>query len=62
MKVHSHFGAGLLERIYRDALATELRRRGHRVDVEVPVQVWYEGEPLGEALRMDLLVEDEVVV
>lgn len=62
IEVHRLLGPGMLERIYQDALATELRRRGITVRQEVPVEVTYKQETLGRGLRLDLLVEGTVVI
>lgn len=60
--VHRHFGPGVLESVYAAALALELRNRGLKVEREVAVGVTYAGEPLGVGFRIDLLVEDRVIV
>ena len=62
MKVHSALGPGLLESAYRTCLAHELRGRGLNVLVECPVTIKYERVTLPIAYRIDLLVEDHVVV
>ncbi len=62
IKIHSLFGPGLLESFYMAALAAELRRRGLRVDREVPIRVDWEGDDLGVAYRADMIVEDVVIV
>src|SRR5688572_26134327 len=62
MRVHSKLGPGLLESIYRRALEHELRKRGFNVIAEKPISVHYDGVNLGTGLRLDLLVEDSVVV
>jgi GxxExxY protein len=62
MKVHSVLGPGLLERAYASCLAFELRRRGLSVKEEVPLPVIYEGYMIDLAYRIDLLVEDAVIV
>ncbi|MHB8605113.1 MAG: GxxExxY protein [Thermoplasmatota archaeon] len=60
--VHSRLGAGLYERIYQLALARELRKRGFQVELEVAIPIVDEGEPLGIGVRLDMLVEQRVVV
>ena len=55
-------GPGLLESVYQDALAYELAQRGLKVAKEVLVPVVYKGVVVGDPLRIDLLVEDRVVV
>ena len=62
MVVHRTLGPGLLESVYSKALALELRSRGLDVDVEVPVDIFYKGEPLGLGFRADLIVGDKVLV
>jgi GxxExxY protein len=62
VKVHSRLGPGLLESAYQGCLAHELRKRGFRVETQVGLPVVYEGEKLELGYRMDLLVEDQVVV
>ncbi len=61
-KVHSALGPGLLESAYKTILAYELRKKGLKVIEEKPVPVVYEEVKLDCGYRMDLLVEDLVVV
>jgi GxxExxY protein len=61
-KVHSELGAGLLESVYEKCLARELTKRGLGVRRQVLVPIVYDGEVLEEPLRLDLLVEESVVV
>ncbi len=60
--VHRHLGPGLLERIYLDALCYEMSCSGLAAQSEVLVPVTYRGHRLGAPLRMDLLVEETVIV
>jgi GxxExxY protein len=60
--VHRKLGPGLLERVYLLALRHELRKRGLKVDSEVPVPVIYDDENLGEGFRADLVVEGVIVL
>ncbi|MGB9105011.1 MAG: GxxExxY protein [Terriglobales bacterium] len=62
MKVHSLLGAGLLESAYQVCLAQELRKQGLKVEREVALPVTYEGVRLEVGYRLDLLVEDCVIV
>lgn len=55
-------GPGLLESIYEEALFHELQLRGLRVRRQVYVPVKYKNQILGDPLRIDLLVEEKVVV
>ena len=61
-KVHTALGPGLLESAYRKCLAYELRKNGLKVEEEKPVPIIYEEVKLECGYRMDLLVEDAVVV
>jgi GxxExxY protein len=61
-KVHTALGPGLLESAYRVCLAYELRKKGLKVEEEKPVPIIYEEVKLTCGYRMDLLVEDAVVV
>jgi GxxExxY protein len=61
-KVHTALGPGLLESAYRTCLAYELRKKGLEVEEEKPVPIVYEEVKLECGYRMDLLVEDAVVV
>src|SRR4051794_17852626 len=61
-KFHTEFGAGLLESIYEKCLFKELTKRGLRVRRQVPVPISYDGEVLDEPLRLDLLVEESVII
>jgi GxxExxY protein len=62
MKVHSHLGPGLLESAYEACLAHELRKQGLRVAQQVGLPVVYDGEKIDLGYRIDLIVEDVVVV
>ena len=59
--VYNTFGFGLLESVYANALAIELRARGLRVEREVPVEVYYLGLLAGR-FRLDLVVEAKVLI
>jgi GxxExxY protein len=59
--VYNDLGYGFLESVYVNALTIELQRRGLRSEREVPVEVLYEGQPVG-LYRMDLVVNRKVLV
>jgi GxxExxY protein len=61
IRAHKALGPGFLEKIYEEALCLELAKAGLRVERQKLVIVTYEGRPIGEH-RLDLLVEDKVVV
>lgn len=62
IEVHKELGPGLFESVYEIALAHELELRGLRCVRQKPLVGTYKGADLGEAYRIDLLVEDLVVV
>lgn len=62
LKVHSTLGPGLLESAYSACLTHELRGRGFRVDKEIGLPVVYDREKLELGYRIDLLVENLVIV
>jgi GxxExxY protein len=61
-KLHSTLGPGLLEGVYEALLSHELRLRGLKVEKQVLLPLTYEGMTLDAGLRLDLLVEDRLVV
>jgi GxxExxY protein len=60
--VHRELGPGLLESIYRDCLMIELTANDLKVVCDYPVRVRYRGQFVRDDLRLDLLVEDCIVV
>ena len=62
MEVHRTLGPGLLESVYERALVHELGLQGIPVQSQLDVQVNYKGTNIGEGLRLDLLVNDELIV
>ena len=60
--VYKTFGPGLLESVYVASLVVELKKIGLKVLKEVPVPVYYEDEKLELGFRLDLLVEDKVII
>lgn len=61
-KVHKELGPGLLESVYETCLTHELSKRGLKVGRQVSLPVIYDGQKIDAGLRLDLLVEDRVVV
>lgn len=61
-KVHSNLGPGLLESVYEQALAYELKKEGLKVQTQVGLPVKYEGVQLEIGFRLDILVENKVIV
>ncbi len=62
MKVHSALGPGLLESVYVACLVYELNQRGFRTAVQLPLPVVYRGVRIDLGFRLDILVENLVVV
>jgi GxxExxY protein len=60
--VYKNLGPGLLESVYEEAMVYELQKRGLKVDRQKSVPICYDGHELQTQLRIDLLVEDRVVV
>ena len=60
--VYNTLGPGLLESVYEEALVFELKQRGLQVARQVEVPIIYKENVLKTALRLDLLVEDSVIV
>ena len=60
--VYNDLGPGLLESVYEEALCYELQQRGLKVERQKEVPVIYKGNVLKTDLRLDLMVEDMVIV
>ena len=62
IEVHQELGGpGLLEDVYEEALAEELRLRGLHVERQLPVRIVYKGRTLRKPLRLDMKVENVVL-
>ena len=62
VKLHQVLGPGLLEHVYETILARDLTRKGFSVERQKIVRFEYDGMQFDEGLRLDLLVEDAVIV
>lgn len=62
IEVHSLLGPGLLEGVYEECLAEECRLRGMHVQRQVLVPIAYKGKELAQPLRLDLLINDAIIV
>jgi len=60
--VYNTLGPGLLESVYEEALVFELKERGLQVERQLEVPIQYKGNVLKTSLRLDLLVENQVIV
>lgn len=62
IKVHEKLGPGLLENVYEQCLKFELERNGYNVKQQVVVKIEYDDLELESTLRIDLLVNDTVII
>ena len=62
MEVYKTLGPGLLESAYEKALVHELNLAGIPVQSQVGVEMSYKGVNIGEGLRLDLLVDKQIIV
>ena len=60
--VYNSLGPGLLESVYEEALVFELEQRGLTVTRQMDVPILYKGNELKTPLRLDLLVNEQVIV
>lgn len=60
--IHKELGAGMLESVYQKVLAAVLRKRGLSIETEIPVTFIYDGIKFEEDIRIDLLVNEMLVV
>lgn len=62
IEVHRNLGPGLLESVYEACFIDELRNNGLNVKSQIHVPVSYKGKDLGGSLKIDLLVNDLIIV
>lgn len=62
LQVHRSLGLGLLEAAYEACLAHELKKRNRTVARQVHLPIVYDGQRIESAFKLDLLVDDEVIV
>ena len=60
--VYNELGPGLLESVYEEALTFELKERGLKVERQVEVPIQYKGNELKSPLRLDLLIENQIII
>ena len=60
-EVNRVLGPGFLEKVYEKALFVELKRRGLKAETQVPIQIQYKGQIVGEYIA-DIVVEDRVII
>jgi len=59
-EVYNYYGFGLSEKINANALEIELKARGHKVDREVWILIYYKGTPVNWQ-RVDMIVDEKVI-
>lgn len=62
IEVHKHLGPGLLESVYHSCMIAELEQQGINYKSQLYVPVLYKGKDLGGQLKLDLLIEDLIIV
>jgi GxxExxY protein len=62
IRIHSALGPGLLESAYKKCLVHELCKAGLRVETELVVPVFYDGITIEPGYRIDMLVENSVII
>jgi iron complex transport system substrate-binding protein len=62
LRIHRELGPGLLETVYETVLAGSLMRSGLKVDRQKPVDIRFDGIVFPAAFKIDILVEDRLVV
>lgn len=60
--VYTELGPGLLESVYEEALYYELQQIGLKVERQLEIPIEYKGNKLSNALRLDLIVENKVII
>lgn len=51
-----------MESVYEQILAFELRKRGHKVETQRPIDITYDGHRIEDAFRADLVIDDKLIV
>ncbi len=62
LRIHRDLGPGLLESVYETVLAGKLAKLGYKIDRQKPVDIVFEGSRFEAAFRIDLLVDDRLIV
>lgn len=62
IRIHRAIGPGLLESVYETLLAASLERSGYRVERQKPIDIEFDGMRFGAAFRVDLLVDERLVI
>jgi iron complex transport system substrate-binding protein len=62
LRMHRDLGPGLLESVYETVLAGKLVELGYRVERQKPIDIMFEGQRFDAAFRVDLIVDDALIV
>ena len=62
MKIHRTLGIGLYENVYEECLVYELEKRGLSIEYQKNIDIKYEELNISKAFRVDLLVENKVII
>ena len=62
LKIHRKLGVGLYEVVYEECLVYELNRNGLKVEKQKDIPIEYERLVIEKAFRVDLLIEDKVII
>ena len=62
LKIHRKLGVGLYEMVYEECLVYELKKQGIKVEKQKNISIEYEELVIEKAFRLDLLIEDKVIV
>ena len=62
MEVYNHLGPGLLESVYEKAMIYELKSRGLNVSSQIPAEIKYKDVIIGSDLRLDIIVENKLII
>jgi GxxExxY protein len=62
VQLHRGLGRGLLETVYEVILLHALRRKGLQVERQIPIPIAYEGLRFDEGFRVDLMIENKVII
>ncbi len=62
IRIHRELGPGLLESVYEIVLAGALARKGYKIERQKPVDIEFDGLTFAAAFKIDILVEDSLVL
>jgi len=62
IEVHKHLGPGLLESVYQECFIEELKQNNLNVKSQIAVPITYKSKNLGSPLKLDLLINDLIIV